>query len=225
MNFRVLIVEDDPVISSMTKDYFVSKSSGEMTVETAAGGTEAVEKLNDESFDLVLLDVMLPDIDGFSVCRILRQKSSVPVIFITARAREEDRLFGYDIGCDDYVTKPFSLAELYAKSRAMLKRVSGNVVNSELICGNIKIDTQSHQVTVSGTNIDLPLKEFEILRYLIRNKNQVIGRDMILDVIWGRDYFGRDRVVDNHIRKLRNALGTDGKQIKTVIGKGYKITE
>ena len=225
MNYRVLIVEDDPVISSMTEDYFVSKSSGQMTVETAAGGTEAVEKLNDESFDLVLLDVMLPDIDGFSVCRILRQKSSVPVIFITARTREEDRLFGYDIGCDDYVTKPFSLAELYAKSRAVLKRASGNVVNSELVCGNIKIDTQSRQVTVSGTNIDLPLKEFEILRYLIRNKNQVIGRDMILDVIWGRDYFGRDRVVDNHIRKLRNALGTDGKQIKTVIGKGYRITE
>ena len=155
----------------------------------------------------------------------LREGRRVWVVFISARTQEEDRLFGYDIGCDDYVTKPFSLAELYAKSRAMLKRASGNVVNSELICGNIKIDTQSHQVTVSGTNIDLPLKEFEILRYLIRNKNQVIGRDMMLDVIWGRDYFGRDRVVDNHIRKLRNALGTDGKQIKTVIGKGYKITE
>lgn len=225
MKYRVFIVEDDPVIRSLTEDYFVSKSNGEIETETAGNGLEAMEMLAENTYDLVLLDVMLPDIDGFSVCRKLRQENNVPVIFITARTREEDKLFGYDIGCDDYVTKPFSLAELFAKSRALLKRASGSVINNELKCGSITVDMQSHQVIVSGKTVELPLKEFEILKFLIKNKNQVIDRDTILDVIWGRDYFGRDRVVDNHIRKLRSALGSAGKQIKTVIGNGYKITE
>lgn len=225
MNYRVLIVEDDPVIREMTEDYFRSKSGGKIVLDSAVSGSAAIEKINNNSFDLVLLDVMLPDIDGFSVCRALRNDSIIPVIFITARNREEDILFGYDIGCDDYVTKPFSLAELYAKGLALLKRASGNVINHEIICDEIVIDTASHQVTVSGRSTELPLKEYEILRYLIVNKGQVIDRDTILDVIWGRDYFGRDRVVDNHIRKLRKALGSAGKRIKTVIGKGYRITE
>lgn len=225
MNYRVLIVEDDSVIREMTGDYFRSKSGGQLEISSAVNGNKALEMINNESFDLVLLDVMLPDIDGFSVCRYLRNKSIIPVIFITARIREEDILFGYDIGCDDYVTKPFSLAELYAKSLALLKRASGNVINHEMVCGEIIIDTASHQVTASGCCTELPLKEYEILRYLMINRGQVIDRDTILDVIWGRDYFGRDRVVDNHIRKLRKALGPAGKQIKTVIGKGYRITE
>jgi len=225
LKYRVLIVEDDPAILGMTEDYFRNKSEGKMEIITADSGKYAMEITEKENFDLVLLDIMLPDIDGFSVCRALRQKSIVPVIFITARTREEDILFGYDIGCDDYVTKPFSLAELFAKSNALLKRASGNIISSELVCGRIIIDTASHQVSAAGMPVELPLKEYEILCYLIVNKNQVIDRDTILDVIWGRDYFGRDRVVDNHIRKLRKALGSAGKQVKTVIGKGYRITE
>lgn len=225
MGSRVLIVEDNQTIREATKDYFISKSDGEMKVISVGSGSKAMKIIKEEKFDLVLLDVMLPDIDGFSLCRVLRQESIVPVIFLTARSREEDILFGYDIGCDDYVTKPFSLAELYAKSRAILKRSGGNVISSEIICGEIRLDTASHQVSVSGKNTELALKEFEILRFLIQNKNHVIDRNTILDVIWGRDYFGCDRVVDNHIRKLRKALGTSGRQIMTVIGKGYKITE
>ncbi len=225
LNCRILIVEDDPVIAQMTQDYFTAKSSGEMKICTAESGLTAVELFQAEAFDLVLLDVMLPDIDGFSVCRKIRENSSVPVIFITARTLEEDKLFGYDLGCDDYVTKPFSLAELFAKSRALLKRASGNMLSSELVCGDIRLDVRLHQVCASGKEVTLPLKEFEILRYLMKNSGQLISRDMILDVIWGRDYFGRDRVVDNHIRKLRKALGASGSQIKTVTGKGYKITD
>ena len=225
MTHRVLIVEDDPVIGQLTEDYFVSKSGGEMQIFRAEDGISAMEMINGNTYDLILLDVMLPDIDGFSVCRSLREKSSVPVIFITARTREEDKLFGYDIGCDDYVTKPFSLAELFAKSNALMKRAAGNVVKNELVCGSITIDTLSHQVYSDGKEVTLALKEFEILRYLIKNKGQLINRDMMLDVVWGRDFFGNDRIVDNHIRKLRKALGTSGKQIKTIIGKGYKITD
>ncbi len=225
MNYRVLIVEDDPIIGQMTEVFFISKSGGEMEISRAEDGITAMEMINGYSYDLILLDVMLPDIDGFSVCRMLREKSSVPVIFITARTREEDKLFGYDIGCDDYVTKPFSMAELFAKSNALLKRASGNVVRNELVCGSITIDMFSHQVFADGKVVTLALKEFEILRYLIKNKGQLINRDMMLDVVWGRDFFGNDRIVDNHIRKLRKALGQSGKQIKTVIGKGYKITD
>lgn len=225
LNCRILIVEDDPMIAQMIQDYFTAKSSGEMKIIIAESGLTAVEILQESTFDLVLLDVMLPDIDGFSVCRKIRENSSVPVIFITARTLEEDKLFGYDLGCDDYVTKPFSLAELFAKSNALLKRASGNMVTSELICGDIRLDIRSHQVYASGQEVPLALKEFEILRYLMKNRDQLISRDMILDVIWGRDYFGRDRVVDNHIKKLRKALGTSGSQIKTVTGKGYKITD
>ncbi len=225
MVHRVLIVEDDPVIGQMTEDYFVSKSEGQMKISRAVDGITAVEMINENTYDLILLDVMLPDIDGFSVCRTLREKSSVPVVFITARTREEDKLFGYDIGCDDYVTKPFSMAELFAKSNALLKRASGNVVKNELTCGTIRLDLLSHQAYADGEEVTLALKEFEILRYLIKNKDNLISRDMMLDVVWGRDFFGNDRIVDNHIRKLRKALGTSGRQIKTVIGKGYKITD
>ena len=146
LNCRILIVEDDPMIAQMIQDYFTAKSSGEMKIIIAESGLTAVEILQESTFDLVLLDVMLPDIDGFSVCRKIREISSVPVIFITARTLEEDKLFGYDLGCDDYVTKPFSLAELFAKSNALLKRASGNMVTSELICGDIRLDIRSHRV-------------------------------------------------------------------------------
>ncbi|MGN0683286.1 MAG: response regulator transcription factor, partial [Oscillospiraceae bacterium] len=176
-------------------------------------------------YDLVMLDVMLPGTDGFSLCRYIRQSSSVPVLFLTARGREEDKLFGYDLGCDDYIVKPFSLAELYAKTNAMLRRAKGMTVLRSMTCGKISLEPVKMTVTVDGVPVELPPKEYEILKYLMEHKEWVIDRETLLTHVWGYDYFGGDRVVDNHIKKLRKALGKEGDRIKTVISKGYKLTD
>ncbi len=191
----------------------------------ADDGEQGSELIGTEQFDLIMLDVMLPSIDGFSLCREIRRKSDVPVLFLTARGREEDVLYGYELGCDDYIVKPFSLAELYAKVSALLKRAKGMVLKTEIICGAIHLNPITLTVSVDGNEILLPPKEFAILKYLIEHKGWVVDRETLLSRIWGYDYFGNDRTVDNHIKKLRKALGSAGNQIKTVIRTGYKITE
>jgi len=225
LSSKILMVEDDAMLCEMTMDYFLEKSEGEMVIEAAGNGKEAIGLIKNEKYDLVLLDVMLPGADGFTVCREIRKSSNVPVIFLTARVLEEDKLTGYGCGGDDYVTKPFSIAELFAKSGAVIRRASGKTLNDEIICGNIRISPATGSVTADGKEISLAYKEYEILRLMIRNKNIILSRDDVLDAVWGESYFGTDRVVDNHIRKLRKALGASGKQIKTVLGKGYKISE
>jgi DNA-binding response OmpR family regulator len=146
-------------------------------------------------------------------------------MFLTARAREEDLLYGYELGCDDYVIKPFSLAAVYAKCTALLKRANGMVLIPELVCGAIRMNLRTLTVTANGGPIALAPKEFALLKYLLEHKNWVVSRDMLLDRIWGNDYFGSGRVVDNHIKKLRHKLGLAGSQIRTVITQGYKLTE
>lgn len=225
MAYRVLLVEDDYSIREVIEDYFSAKSEGGIGLVTAADGAEGLRLITEEEYDLVMLDVMLPAIDGFSLCRELRRRSDAPVLFLTARAREEDVLYGYELGCDDYMVKPFSLAELYAKTNALLKRAKGMVIKRELVCGAISMDLVTLRVTADGNEIDLAPKEFALLRYLMEHKNWVIDRDTLLNKVWGYDYFGGDRVVDNHIKKLRRALGAAGAQIKTVIKRGYKLTE
>lgn len=167
---------------------------------------------------------MLPEIDGFTLCRQLRRKSNIPVIFITARGREEDILSGYDIGCDDYVVKPFLLSVLYSKCEALVKR-AGSIADNTLTCGSISLDTRTLRCTADGAEVELPPKEFAILRYLLEHEDWVVTRDDLLNRAWGYDYFGSDRVVDNHIKKLRKALGSAGAQIKTLVGRGYKLTK
>ncbi len=225
MAHKILLIEDDKQIREVVEDYFRSKADGGLFLDSAATGGEGLDYAKESSYDLILLDVMLPDLDGFSICRSLRKMSDVPIIFLTARVREEDRLYGYELGCDDYICKPFSLAELFAKCQALLKRSKGLVTQKEITCGAITLNPLTLEVTVSGKEIELPPKEFEILSYLMQHQNWVVSRDSLLDHIWGTDYFGGTRIVDNHVKKLRKALGESGAQIKTVISKGYKITE
>lgn len=224
MAYRILLVEDDEQIREVITDYFSSKDSV-ITVETASDGDEGLELIVSNEYDLIMLDVMLPGTDGFSLCRYIRANSSVPVLFLTARGREEDKLYGYDLGCDDYIVKPFSLAELYAKTNAMLKRSKGMTVSKNMTCGKIDLDPVRMTVKSDGEQVELAPKEYEILKYLMEHKDWVVDRDTLLTKVWGYDYFGGDRVVDNHIKKLRKALGAPGAQIKTVISKGYKLTE
>lgn len=223
MAYRILLVEDDHNIREVISDYFSSKS--DLLLTEAADGSEGLTQISENEFDLIMLDVMLPNIDGFSLCREIRRKSDVPVLFLTARAREEDVLYGYELGCDDYIVKPFSLAELYAKVQALLKRSKGMVLNRELRCGGICLDPITLNVNADGKDVELAPKEFAILKYLMEHKDWAVDRETLLTRIWGYDYFGGDRTVDNHIKKLRKSLGSAGDQIKTVMKKGYKITD
>ncbi|MBQ9610377.1 MAG: response regulator transcription factor [Lachnospiraceae bacterium] len=225
MKYKLLLVEDDSQIREVVCDYFTGRTENDIEIDTAADGEEGCDMIYESDYDLVMLDIMLPKMDGFTLCREIRKKSIVPIIFITARGREEDILYGYNMGCDDYIVKPFSLAESYAKVNALLKRSKGLIGSEKLICGDIVIDPVRFIVSVKDKEIELPPKQYSLLLYLVENKDMVIEREMLLNKIWGYDFEGNDRVVDNHIKKLRNALGDAGRQIKTVITKGYKIVE
>ena len=168
---------------------------------------------------------MLPGVDGFSLCRQFRKNTDVPILFITARTAEEDRLYGYELGCDDYVCKPFSFAELYAKVSAFLRRTKEASKERILTCGKIRLNQVSLTVEVDGSEIELPPKEFEILSYLMQHVGWVVSRETLLNRIWGEDAYVEQRVVDNRVKNLRKALGSAGSQIKTVISKGYKLVE
>lgn len=224
MSYNILLAEDDSQIREVISDYFSDKGE-EIIVDTAKDGNEGLEKVYEMEYDLVLLDIMMPGMDGFTLCREIRKNSIVPIIFLTAKGREEDILNGYDMGCDDYIVKPFSLAELYAKVQALLKRAKGLVGSKELVCGSITLNPSRFTVQADGEYVELPPKQYALLKYLMENKDTVISRDTLLMRIWGYDYDGNDRVVDNHIKKLRQALKSAGGQIKTVITKGYKIVD
>ena len=223
MKISVLLVEDDVQIREVILDYFFKKSEGNIQIDIAEDGIEGLEKVYEKEYDLILLDVMMPGLDGFSLCREIRKQSITPIVFLTAKAREEDVLRGYSIGCDDYMIKPFSLAELYAKTQVLIKRAKGMVGMEELICGCIRLNPATFSVYVDGNYVELAPKEYALLKYFMENKNRVMDRETILVKIWGYDFEGTDRVVDNHVKKIRKALGKAGNQIKTVITKGYMM--
>jgi DNA-binding response OmpR family regulator len=225
MAFKLLLVEDDGEMREIITDYFTEKSGGSFVIHSAESGEKGHEMCLENQYDLVLLDVMLPEVDGFTICRGLRKTSDVPIIFITARHSEDDRLHGYRLGCDDYVTKPFSLAELYAKVTALLKRAKGMVRSEVMVAGSIKLDLYRYKVLVKDEEVILAPKEFAILKILIDNLGQVVSRETLLTRVWGYDFDGNDRVVDNHIKKLRKALGNASLQIKTVFKRGYKLED
>lgn len=233
MKLQMLLVEDDAGIREVIEDYFSSRKSipgagnkqeeDEITVISAGDGEEGLARIAEGGFDIVILDIMLPGEDGFSLCRKLRKDSAVPVIFLTARGQEEDRLKGYLLGCDDYVVKPFSLAVLYARVRALVKRAKGMVLENVMELGGVRLLPDRGIAYAGGEELALTPKEFALLRYLLENRGRTISRERILISVWGHDFEGSDRVVDNHIRKLRKKLGKYGKQIKTVIKKGYRM--
>lgn len=225
MQYNILLAEDDVKIQEIICDYFNSKGKGEIAVTTADDGEIAYELIYENEYDLVMLDVMMPKMDGYLLCRHIRKTSIVPIIFITAKGREDEILMGYDLGCDDYIVKPFSLAELYAKTTALLKRAKGLVLADDMVCGNISLNPSTFTVKAEGEVIELQPKQYALLKMLMSNKGMVVSRDIMLVKIWGYDYDGSDRILDNHVKKLRKALGPCGKQIKTVISKGYKIVD
>lgn len=221
MNMRILIAEDEPKLLSILCDYF--KSKGDIPCP-AKDGMEALELAENGSFDGVLLDIMMPKMDGRSVCRALRRFSDVPIIFLTALSDEDDKLLGYELGADDYVTKPYSLAVLYAKLSALVNRSRGNVLTGDqLTAGPLRVVLSSQTVIVEGEMVALTPKEYSLLICLMRNRNMVLSREQLLVKCWGYDYEGESRAVDTHIRRLRDKLGSAATMIKTVYKTGYKL--
>ena len=220
---KILLIEDDIQICEVTRKYFTNKGAEMTVVNDGAEAMDIAEK-GLEGYSLVLLDIMLPGADGFTICRSIRRHSDIPVIFITARGHEEDILYGYELGCDDYIVKPFLLSALFAKCSAMIKRAEGNP-DRIISCGAIKLDTRKLICIVDGSEAELTPKEFSLLSYLMRHHGWIVDRDTLLNKVWGDDFFGIDRVVDNSIKRLRKKLGSAGSQIHTSIGRGYKLTE
>ena len=221
MNSRVLIVEDEARLREVLCDYFSSK--GELPVE-AENGVQALARLEEEPFDAVLMDIMMPELDGLSVCQAVRRTSDVPILFLTALSDEEDKLLGYELGADDYITKPFTLSVLYAKTMALIRRSRGTVRSGDrLEVGGIALELSAQKVYVNRREVALTPKEFALLRCLMQNKNMVMSREQLLVKCWGYDYEGESRAVDTHIRRLRDKLGEEAGRIKTVIKAGYRL--
>lgn len=217
---KILIVEDEARIRFLIKDYL--KKEGFDVIE-ASNGKEALDLFYKNNIRLVILDIMLPLVNGIKVLENIRETCSVPVILLTAKSEEEDKLKGYDLGADDYMTKPFSPKVLVAKVKALLKRTD-NVIDTSLIeYQDLKVSRLSHTVINNNNEVALSPKEFDLLMYLIDNKNIALSRDNILDKVWGLDYFGDERVVDTTIKRLREKLGDSAKLVKTVRGSGYKF--
>ena len=218
MGQKMLIVEDDRLLAEAAADYFTGRG---WSVYTEENGARAAALLKRESFHLILLDVTLPGMDGFAVCREIRKVSEVPVVFITARVLEEDELNGYSLGADDYVTKPFSLPVLYAKAMALARRVHRSAVFLET--GSLKADVEGRRVWNRGELLALPPKEYEMLLFFMQNPGRIYSREQLLIRFWGYDFDGNERVVDNHIKKLRRAIGSCGCAIQTVRKSGYRL--
>ena len=229
MSYKVLIVEDLPELLEAMSDFYRGKGAGLWEVVTASDGKDALAKVADNDFDLMILDIMLPGASGFDICKAARSKGDCPIIFVTALGSENSILKGYETGCDDYVVKPFSLKQLYAKSLGLLKRAKKNQdsdLDSDLLsCGSISLNKRTMLVKVNDREISVNAKEYFLLLYLLENKNAVLTRRAILERVWKDDLDVTDRVVDTAIRRLRDNLGEASGQIKTVIGRGYRLTE
>ena len=223
--YKILLVEDDKNIREMVVEYFSNKGKGNFPVSVAANGEIGLQMVYENPYDLLLLDVNLPKMDGFSICKEVRRYSDVPIMFITARVNEEDVLNGYALGCDDYIIKHFALPVLFEKVKALIKRSKGLVRSSVLTAGTLTLNPNNGIVISDGDEVDLTAKEYKILKFLLENKNIVISRTKLIDKLWGYDSNVDIRVLDTHIKNLRKALKDNSKLIKTVIGRGYKIEE
>lgn len=224
---RILVVEDEASFSDALS-YVLGKEGFEVTLADTGDG--AIVAFDKEGADLVLLDLMLPGLSGTEVCKQLRSRSDVPIIMLTAKDTEVDKVVGLELGADDYVTKPYSKAELIARIRAVLRR-QGDVSNAPdgvITAGPVRIDTERHQVNINNELISLPLKEFELLEFLVRNSGRVLTRSQLIDRVWGSDYFGDTKTLDVHVKRLRAKVEKDPANpvfIQTIRGLGYKFED
>lgn len=223
--YRILLVEDDKKIQALIVNYFLKKEKNAFEVDVASDGQIGVEKAYENHYDCLLLDVMLPELDGFEICKEVRRESDVPIMFITARGDESDILNGYALGCDDYVIKPLPLPVLYQKVNALIKRSKGLVRSKVFTAGTLSLNPNNGMVINDGEEIKLTAREYGILKVLMENKGSVISREKLLDLVWSYNSDMDERVLDTHVSNLRKALGSNGKLIKTVIRRGYKIEE
>lgn len=218
---KILIVDDESRMRKLVHD-FLSRAGYE--VVEAENGEEALDIFyRQKDIALIILDVMMPKMDGWQVCRELRQTSELPVIMLTARGDESDELKGFELGVDEYITKPFSPKILVARVEAILRRMTQNPEEQIVECGGIRIDKTAHRIFVDETEIELSVKEFELLTYFLENRNVALSRERILNSVWNYDYFGDARTIDTHVKKLRSKLGDKGNLIKTIWGMGYKF--
>lgn len=222
--YKVLLVEDDNQIREVISDYF--KRRDEIELDLAFDGNMGLDRILNGSYDLIILDIMMPGLDGFELCKIIRRRSSVPIIFLTGKVREEDVLYGYELGADDYIVKPFSIAVLYSKIMALINRAKNEVVEHKILeNGKILLDPRKFEVKVSGDIVDLPPKEYQILKYMLEHPGAVVTRKLLLAAVWGDDMYITERVIDNRVKNLRKKLMKEGSRIKTVIGVGYRLEE
>ena len=222
---RVLVVDDEEKIRNVIKEY--AEFEG-YEIDEASDGMEAIAKCKSENYDIIIMDVMMPKLDGFSSIKEIRKTKNIPVIMLSARGEEYDKLFGFEIGVDDYVVKPFSPKELMARINAVLTRSksgNNNAPQEKYVLDGLEIDMLGRNVYVDGVKKDLTPKEYELLQYFVLNKNIALSREKILNQVWGYDFFGEDRTVDTHVKMLRNNLGKYRDKIVTVRGMGYKFEE
>lgn len=218
---KILVVDDESRMRKLVKDFLTKKN---FQVLEAGNGEEAMDIFYEEKdIALIILDVMMPKMDGWEVCREIRKNSKVPIIMLTARSDERDELLGFDLGVDEYISKPFSPKILVARVEAILRRTGQNNPEDVISAGGIVIDKAAHLATVDGKPMELSFKEFELLTYFLENQGIALSREKILNSVWNYDYFGDARTIDTHVKKLRSKMGNKGEYIKTVWGMGYKF--
>lgn len=218
---KVLVVDDESRMRKLVRDFLVKSN---YDVLEAGNGEEALDIFyKQKDIALIVLDVMMPKMDGWQVCREVRTYSKVPIIMLTARTDERDELQGFQLGVDEYIAKPFSPKILVARIEAILRRTNQLDIGEILSCGGIQVSKAAHQVLIDGKQVDLSYKEFELLVYFVENKGIALSREMILNNVWNYDYFGDARTIDTHVKKLRSKLGEKGDLIKTIWGMGYKL--
>lgn len=218
---KILVVDDESRMRKLVRDFLVRK---DYVVLEAADGEEAVDVfLENKEISLIILDVMMPKMDGWQVCKEIRALSDVPIIMLTAKSDERDELLGFELGVDEYISKPFSPKILTARVEAILRRTNGALSEELLQAGDIVMDISAHTVKVKGKNVELSYKEFELLNYFVVNQGVALSREKILNNVWNYDYFGDARTIDTHVKKLRSKLGDCGDYIKTIWGMGYKF--
>ena len=218
---KVLVVDDESRMRKLVRDFLVKK---DFEVLEAGDGAEAIDIFfATKDIALMILDVMMPKMDGWQVCREIRSYSQVPIIMLTAKSDERDELLGFELGVDEYISKPFSPKILVARVEAILRRTSGLAADDVIRAGGIEVNKAAHEVTIDGKSIELSYKEFELLTYFMENQGIALSREKILNSVWNYDYFGDARTIDTHVKKLRNKLGDKGNYIKTIWGMGYKF--